>query len=153
MQTVIEKIVVYRIYFIIFTRAIEKRMNLENREMKHDNMPTKRNGDPIKLNDIGFRLILIPFFGIVIPIVTGLVDHSRYVLWQTKLSYLYTIGIAFIIWHGNRFLLFTLRSYFDWFNKPIKENSCPYSCDFILHHSSKRANACQAGIISLKKEK
>jgi sensor histidine kinase YesM len=89
--------------------------------MNHTDQPTKKPNDVIKLNDIGFRLILIPFFGIVLPIVTGLVDHSRFSLWQTKLSYLYTIGISFVIWHGNRFLLFTLRSYFDWFNKPVRK--------------------------------
>lgn len=89
--------------------------------MNHTNHTTKKNSETIKLNDIGFRLILIPFFGILIPILTGLVDHTRQSLWETKFSYLYTIGIAFIIWHGNRFLLFTLRSYFDWFNKPIQK--------------------------------
>ena len=94
---------------------------MENGEMNQNMQPIKKNGDTIRLNDIGFRLILIPLLGIAIPIVTGLVDHTRYSLWQTKLSYLYTIGIAFIIWHGNRFLLFTLRSYFDWFNKPIRK--------------------------------
>jgi sensor histidine kinase YesM len=82
---------------------------------------TKKITDIVKVNDIGFRVVLIPLFGILIPIVTGLVDHSQYSLWQTKFSYLYTIGVAFIIWHGNRFLLFTLRAYFDWFNKPIRK--------------------------------
>lgn len=96
-------------------------MKVENRETKHINKATNRNGETIRLNDIGFRLILIPFFGIAIPLVTRLFDHSEFSLWQIKLSYLYTIGIAFIIWHGNRFLLFTLRSYFDWFNKPVKK--------------------------------
>ena len=81
--------------------------------------PTKQAGE--KLNDIGFRLILIPFFGIAIPLITGMVDHSSYPLWKIKLAYLYTIGIAFIIYQGNRYLLFTLRSYFDWFNKPIRK--------------------------------
>lgn len=104
-----------------FYGAIEKRTKLEKRETKYSNRPTTKNGDTIQLNDIGFRLILIPVFGIVIPVVTGLVNHSQFSLWQIKLSYLYTIGIAFIVWHGNRFLLFTLRSYFDWFNKPIKK--------------------------------
>lgn len=89
--------------------------------MKHTDATTKRITDYVKLNDIGFRLILIPLFGILIPIVTGLVDDFRFSLWQTKFSYLYTIGIAFIIWHGNRFLLFTLRTYFDWFNKPVRK--------------------------------
>jgi LytS/YehU family sensor histidine kinase len=38
-----------------------------------------------------------------------------------KLSFLFTIGIAFLIWEGNRYLLFTLRCYFDWFNKPVRK--------------------------------
>jgi len=90
------------------------------------NGPTKQPTVPtgsIKLNDIGFRLILIPFFGIAIPLITNLVDQSTFSSWQIKLSYLYTIGLAFVVWHGNRFLLFTLRSYFDWFNKPIRKIS------------------------------
>lgn len=94
---------------------------METRKIKHSDKPTKRTVDVIKLNDIGFRLILIPFFGIALPLVTGLMDHKSYTLWQGKFSYLYTIGIAFVIWHGNRFLLFTLRSYFDWFNKPVQK--------------------------------
>ena len=73
------------------------------------------------LNDIGFRVILIPFFGIVIPLATGMVDHLNFPLWKIKLSYAYSIGIAFLVWEGNRYLLFTLRSYFNWFNKPIKK--------------------------------
>ncbi|MEO5561964.1 MAG: histidine kinase [Chitinophagaceae bacterium] len=89
--------------------------------MKRADDTTKRISDSIKVNDIGFRLILIPFFGILLPVVTGLVDHSTYSLWETKFSYLYTIGISFIIWHGNRFLLFTLRAYFDWFDKPLRK--------------------------------
>lgn len=94
---------------------------MENREISPIDPATNRAGDTIRLNDIGFRLILIPFFGIILPLVTGLIDHSQYPLWQTKLSYLYTIGISFVIWQGNRFLLFTLRSYFDWFNKPFRK--------------------------------
>jgi sensor histidine kinase YesM len=73
------------------------------------------------LNDIGFRVILIPFFGIVIPLATGMVDHLNFPLWKIKLSYAYSIGIAFLVWEGNRYLLFTLRSYFNWFNRPIKK--------------------------------
>ena len=82
---------------------------------------TKPSVNHDKLNDIGFRVILIPFFGIAIPLITGMIDYSSFTLWKTKLGFLYTIGIAFIIWQGNRYLLFTLRSYFDWFNKPIRK--------------------------------
>ena len=82
--------------------------------------PTKKNTKE-KLNDIGFRVILIPFFGIAIPVITNMINNYSFSLWKIKLSYLYTIGIALIIWEGNRFLLFTLRSYFDWFNKPLRK--------------------------------
>jgi len=82
---------------------------------------TKPFSQKEKLNDIGFRVILIPFFGIAIPIITRMVPQQAFSTWQFKLSYLYTILIAFVIWEGNRFLLFSLRSYFDWLNKPIKK--------------------------------
>ena len=83
--------------------------------------PTKRNNDTGYVNDIGFRLVLIPFFGIAIPLITGMVNTSNFTNWQIKLSFLYTIGISFIVWEGNRYLNFSLRSYFDWYNKPVKK--------------------------------
>ncbi len=83
-------------------------------------LPTNA-GASRSLNDIGFRVILIPVLGILIPLATGLVPHHQFTHWQIKLSYLYTIGISFIIWEGNRYLLFTLRSYFNWFRKPLRK--------------------------------
>ena len=74
-----------------------------------------------KLNDAAFRIVLIPSFGIAIPLVTGMVNATTFGDWQIKLSFIYTIGIAFIIWQGNRFLLFSVQSYFDWLNKPVKK--------------------------------
>ena len=91
-------------------------------------MPTNNNISPIKqapykdkINDIGFRVILVPFFGIAIPLITGMVNGQNFTNWQIKLSFLYTIFIAFIIWEGNRYLLFSMRSYFDWYKKPLKK--------------------------------
>ena len=83
--------------------------------------PIKKTPTSDRLNDIGFRVILIPVFGIVIPLVTGMINHAALSLWKFKLSFLFTTGIAFIIWEGNRYLLFTLRIYFDWFDKPIRK--------------------------------
>jgi sensor histidine kinase YesM len=73
------------------------------------------------VNDIGFRVVLIPFFGIAIPFITGMINGQNFSNWQVKLSFLYTIMIAFVIWHGNRYLHFSLRSYFDWINKPVQK--------------------------------
>ena len=50
-----------------------------------------------------------------------MIDFTSFSNWQIKLSFLYTIFLAFIIWQGNRYLLFTLRSYFNWFNQPLKK--------------------------------
>lgn len=96
-------------------------MKLEISGITDKILPTKPAVNIEKLNDIGFRLILIPFFGICIPLFTRMVDHINFTNWQIKLSYAYTILIAFFVWQGNRYLLFTLRSYFNWFNKPVKK--------------------------------
>jgi hypothetical protein len=74
-----------------------------------------------RINDIGFRLILIPFFGIAVPLLSRMIDPHSFSHWMLKLAYAYTIGIAFVIWQGNRYLLFSLRSYFDWFNRPVRK--------------------------------
>lgn len=83
--------------------------------------PTKEKSDNGYINDIAFRLILIPFLGIAIPLISGMVNPANFSHWLIKLSFLYTIGIAFIIWQGNRYLHSSLRSYFDWYQKPVKK--------------------------------
>jgi len=88
-------------------------MNIQTHDSK------KKNGSYV--NDIGFRLILVPVFGIVIPLVTGMINPYNFSNWQIKLSFLYTIGIAAVIWQGNRYLHYSMRSYFDWHNKPVQK--------------------------------
>lgn len=83
--------------------------------------PTKQAAAGFRPNDIAFRLVLIPVLGIVIPLVTGMINTHNFSHWQIKLSFLYTIGIAFVIWQGNRSLFFSLRSYFDWHRKPVRK--------------------------------
>lgn len=51
------------------------------------------------------RLIGIPFFGLVIPSATGLIKLSEFAF-EHALYYLYFILVAWVIWEGNRFLLF-----------------------------------------------
>jgi sensor histidine kinase YesM len=74
-----------------------------------------------RLDDIGIRVLLIPVFGIAIPLMVRLVPHEQFSNWQIKLSYLYTIMIAFVIYEGSRILHFTLRTYFDWMQNPVKK--------------------------------
>jgi len=85
------------------------------------NIATKLFGPKDKINDVGIRVVLVPLFGIAIPLITRMVPHAQFTNWEIKLSYLYTILIAFVIYEGVRFLQFTLRAYFDWLNKPFRK--------------------------------
>ncbi len=88
---------------------------------KQSFITTKGLGPRDKINDGGIRAVLVPLFGIGIPLITRMVPHGSFTNWQVKLSYLYTIAIAFVIYEGTRFLYLTLRTYFDWFNKPFRK--------------------------------
>lgn len=72
-----------------------------------------------ELNDTTIRLVLIPFFGFVIPNVTGMIDNSQFTLLSLFFAYLYFTFIAFAIWQGNRYLLFRLRLRFSWLSQPM----------------------------------
>jgi len=64
--------------------------------------PSELNRPKSILDDRIVRLIGIPFFGVVIPSATGLIDLSvEYIP-----HFFYFILVAWIIWEGNRFLLF-----------------------------------------------
>ncbi|MGN6494058.1 MAG: sensor histidine kinase [Agriterribacter sp.] len=94
---------------------------MEKRQINPDFVPMTSGGKSLRINDIGFRLILAPAFGIVIPLVTGMINLSNLSNLHIKLSFLYTILTAVVIWEGNRYLHFSLRSYFDWYNKPLRK--------------------------------
>ena len=81
----------------------------------------KNKNDILQINDIGFRLVLIPFFGIAIPVFTHMMKDSGFNHWVLILAYGYTILIAYVIWEGNRYLLFSLRNHFNWFKKPVRK--------------------------------
>ncbi|MEI9921000.1 MAG: histidine kinase [Bacteroidota bacterium] len=75
----------------------------------------------VKLKDEKIRLIGIPFFGVVIPNLTGLFGSLKFndaIYW---LGYVLFIGLAAAIWQGNRYLLFRTRKRFTWFDKPIEK--------------------------------
>jgi hypothetical protein len=75
----------------------------------------------VKLKDEKIRLIGIPFFGIVIPNLTGLFGNLRLDDARYWLGYLLFVGLAAAIWQGNRYLLFRTRQRFTWFDKPIEK--------------------------------
>jgi sensor histidine kinase YesM len=83
-----------------------------------DNEPIQAE---VKLNDTTMRLVGIPFFGIAIPNLTGLFGDLSITDIRYWLGYVYFIGLAYLIWQGNRYLLFRTRKRFTWFDKPIEK--------------------------------
>ena len=81
----------------------------------------KKGSHDQELNDRIIRLIGVPTFGIVIPNVTGLFGPLSYRNPGYWLGYVYFILLAYLIWQGNRYLLFRTRKRFTWFDKPIEK--------------------------------
>jgi hypothetical protein len=74
-----------------------------------------------ELNDTMIRLIGVPAFGIIIPNVAGLFGELTYRDWAYWIGYICFILLAYLIWQGNRYLLFRTRKRFTWFDKPIEK--------------------------------
>jgi sensor histidine kinase YesM len=79
------------------------------------------NFKEVELNDKLIRLLGIPFFGMVIPNVSGMFGNLDFHDAAYWLGYVYFILLAFLIWQGNRYLLFRTRKRFTWFDKPIEK--------------------------------
>ncbi len=86
------------------------------------NRPTADQIDEeVKLNDDLIRLIGIPFFGIIIPNVSGLFGPLGFTDALYWFGYVFFILLAAMIWQGNRYLMFRTRQRFTWFDKPIEK--------------------------------
>jgi sensor histidine kinase YesM len=81
--------------------------------------PTR--AEEVKLNDNTIRLVGIPFFGLLIPHITGLFGHLTAKDPAFWLGHLYFIVLAALVWQGNRYLMFRTRKRFTWFDKPIEK--------------------------------
>lgn len=76
------------------------------------------DGPPVR--DLGPRLLLSPLFGLAIPNLAGIIDHSHHTLPGTLASYGYFTLLAFLVWEGNRRLHYRFRTTSDWFRRPWK---------------------------------
>ena len=75
----------------------------------------------IKINDKLVRIIGVQFFGFIIPNATGLVtNENRSALFLVG-AYAYFMLISFLIWQGNRWILFKLESKYNWFINPAQK--------------------------------
>jgi signal transduction histidine kinase len=84
-------------------------------------MPTAAPSDrpaPTQLQDLWLRLLLSPAMGVVVPTVSGLVDHRRHSAGSLVASYAYFSVLAFVVWEGNRRLYYKLSRREDWLERP-----------------------------------
>jgi Histidine kinase len=73
------------------------------------------------IDDRLLRGIGIPAFGLSIPHLTGLFGPLRPgqpIYW---FGVIWFVALAFLIWHGNRWLLFKQREHVDWFGEPLQK--------------------------------
>lgn len=81
-----------------------------------------QNGSTVvELNDNLMRMIGIPFFGIIIPNISGLFGNLTVHDLNYWLGYPYFILLSAAIWQGNRYLMFRTRKRFTWFDRPIEK--------------------------------
>lgn len=81
----------------------------------------KATQENVELNDWKLRLIGVPFFGLLIPNVAGLFGNLSYNDVEYWVGYLFFVLLAYLIWQGNRYLLFRTRKRFTWFDKPMEK--------------------------------
>lgn len=75
-------------------------------------------GPPVE--DLRARLFVSPVFGVAIPNLSGMIDHSAHSASGLLWSYGYFTLVAFLIWEGNRRLHYRYRQTTDWFVRPLK---------------------------------
>jgi hypothetical protein len=73
------------------------------------------------IDDRLLRWIGIPGFGIAIPHATGLFGGHGPGGATFWLGSVWFVGLAWTIWHANRWLLFKQREHVDWFDHPLRK--------------------------------
>jgi sensor histidine kinase YesM len=79
---------------------------------KADNMEMKYDSETeMRFQDLYLRLLFTPLFGLLIPYLAGLMQHSSLGTAGIFLSYLYFILVSFLLWEGNlRILQYNLKT-------------------------------------------
>ncbi|MEO8109248.1 MAG: sensor histidine kinase [Ginsengibacter sp.] len=71
------------------------------------------------IKDKIFRLVFIPFLGIVIPFLSGVITYSLYSIFELIIIHLYFILLSFCIWAGSSWIHKKIRFIFKNFKNPI----------------------------------
>ncbi len=71
------------------------------------------------IKDKFLRLFFIPFLGIIIPFLSGIVTYSFYSIFELIAIHLYFILLSFSIWFGSSWIHKKIRFVFKNFKNPI----------------------------------
>lgn len=83
------------------------------------------------VHDLWPRLLISPVFGLVIPWVSGLMNHQAHGRGALVASYLFFILLAFAIWEGNRRLYFRFRQADLWLTHAWQRVAVLLGCVFL----------------------
>ncbi len=73
-----------------------------------------------RIDDRALMAVGIPGFGTLIPILTGLYGDLAVADPRLWAGAVWFVGLAAVIWLGNRWLLLRQRQHFDWFRHPLR---------------------------------
>ena len=71
-----------------------------------------------QVSDLWPRLLLSPVIGVIVPNVSGLIDHSRHTTAALVASYVYFTLVSLAVWEGNRQIYFRLQRREEWLLRP-----------------------------------
>ena len=94
------------------------------------------------IKDLLLKIIFIPALGIALPLVSGIIDYSRYSLFELVAANLFFILTSFFIWKGCNWIHIKLRPLY----RPI---SNPFSKIAAVCLVSALYGACTGGLSSL----
>ncbi len=74
-----------------------------------------------RIDDRWARRLGIPAFGLLIPHLTGLFGSIEPTDPLFVAGHVWFVGLAWVIWNGNRLLLLLQRAHYDWFQHPVRK--------------------------------
>ncbi len=96
-------------------------LNPDNTLLNPDGTPPKGDKFWLKITEERVQGVLVPLFGVAIPNLAGLIRNADYTIAELVVSYLYFTFIAWVIWQGNRYWLYRLRSRYSWLRRPVEK--------------------------------
>jgi hypothetical protein len=84
------------------------------------------------LHDLGARLVGIPFVGLTITHLSGVLGPYGPTSRLYWIGCAWFVGLSAILWHANRFALVRLRAHYDWLEQPWRKAFALLAANVVL---------------------